>query len=516
VAIIGAGFSGIAAAVALKRENIEDLTIFDASAGVGGTWWANRYPGAEVDLESHIYSFSFARSDWSRTHASRRELHEYLESVVDRFDLRRHLRLGEKIETVRWVTEQSGYEITTSSGELYPLFTAVISAVGFLNIPVTPPFARDTSHFRGVVAHTSEWPETLDLTGKRVGVVGTGSSAVQVVAGAARHAASVTVFQSTPNWILPKGSRDFTDRERRRNRNRFVYAWQRGRLYMQYDLRQMRARHVRPHTLVYRRRRRAALNHLNRSLASQPELRRMVTPPFPFEGKRTVLSDDYYQALTRPNVTLVPRAAMSLTESGIIDAGNQAHELDVIALATGFDAANYLGSFKVIGSGGVELHDRWRGEPQALLGMMVPYFPNFFMLYGPNTNSVPLVSFYEAQARFAAKAIAGLRRTGRREVRVSERLTERYNDWLQHHLRRTAWVTAPSYYRSPTGRVVSQWPFGASFYIAATRLARHVALSYRSPAPTPADSSPPPEVASASRQAPAANGATGRGRQLAR
>lgn len=242
----------------------------------------------------------------------------------------------------------------------------------------------------------------------------------------------------------------------------------------------------------------------------------MVTPSFPFEGKRTVLSDDYYQALTRPNVTLVPRAAMSLTETGILDAGNQAHELDVIALATGFDAANYLGGFKVIGAGGVELHDQWKGEPQALLGIMVPNFPNFFMLYGPNTNSVPLVSFYEAQARFAAKAIARLRRTDRREIHVSERLTRRYNDWLQHHMRRTAWVTAPSYYRSPTGRVVSQWPFGASFYIAATRLARHVALRYRFPALRAAHPSPPREAAAASRHAPAANGSTGRGRQLAR
>jgi cation diffusion facilitator CzcD-associated flavoprotein CzcO len=480
VAIIGAGFSGLAAAVALQREGIEDFTIFDKAAGVGGTWWANRYPGAEVDLESHIYSFSFARSDWSRTHASRRELQQYLEDVVDRFGLRPHLRLGEAIETVRWIPDQSGYEITTSSGELYPLFGAVISAVGFLNVPVVPPFARYGHPFKGVITHTSAWPDGLSVQHQRVGVLGTGSSAVQVVAQAAKTAASVKVFQSTPNWILPKGSREYRERERGCNRNSVVYAWRRARLYLQYDLRQYRASHARPGGWSYERRARAARDHLNRSLEHHPQLRDLVTPAFPFEGKRTVLSDDYYQALTRSNVILVPHAVTGLTPSGAVDATGEEHELDVIVLATGFDAANYLGSFSVSGVDGADLHEQWNGEPQALLGLMTPGFPNFFMLYGPNTNSVPLISFYEAQARFAAKAIARLGGSGTREVHVSPRITDRYNEWLQDRLRRTAWGTARNYYQAPTGRIVSQWPFSASFYIAATRVARHVALSYRS------------------------------------
>ena len=165
------------------------------------------------------------------THASRRELQAYLEEVMDRFGLRPHLRLGEKIETVTWAPEQSGYEITTSSGELYQPFSAVISAVGFLNLPVVPAFARGEHPFSGVITHTSTWPEDLDPSGQRVGgVAELGSSAVQVVAQAARQAASVTVFQSTPNWILPKGSRDFSDTQRRWNRHRLVYAWRRERL----------------------------------------------------------------------------------------------------------------------------------------------------------------------------------------------------------------------------------------------------------------------------------------------
>jgi cation diffusion facilitator CzcD-associated flavoprotein CzcO len=513
VAILGAGFSGLAAAVALKRQGNEDFTIFDGAPGVGGTWWANRYPGAEVDLESHVYSFSFAPADWSRTHASRRELQEYLEGVVDQFGLRPHLRLGEKIETVTWAPEQSGYEITTSSGELYPPFSAVISAVGFLNVPVVPACARGEHPFQGVITHTSLWPEGLDLAGRRVGVVGTGSSAVQVVAEAAKRAASVTVFQSTPNWILPKGSRDFSAPERRWNRHRAVYAWRRKKLYARYDLRSYGASHARPGGWSYRRRSRAAREYLDTSLGDAPVLRSLVTPPFRFEGRRTVLSDDYYEALKRPHVTLVPHAVTALTASGAVDAQGEEHELDVIALATGFDAANYLGSFQVRGLNGIELHEQWNGEPQALLGLMAPNFPNFFMLYGPNTNSVPLVSFYEAQARFAAQAIARLDRSGRREVHVSQRLTDRYNEWLQDRLGRTAWGATRNYYQASTGRIVSQWPFSASFYIAATRLARHVALSYRPrTAESPEERRP---VACAPRAQHQANGAGERARRIA-
>lgn len=202
-----------------------------------------------------------------------------------------------------------------------------------------------------------------------------------------------------------------------------------------------------------------------------------MTPTFPVEARRTVISDTYYATLGRPNVHLIPHAVKGLTTHGAIDANGDQHDLDVIVMATGFDAANYLGNFTVTGEGGVELHEQWVGEPQAFLGLMVPGFPNFFMLYGPNTNSAPLVSFYEAQARFAARAISGLRR--RHAVQVSPAITRRYNDWLQSRLARTVWAETRSYFRARGGRIVSQWPFSASCYIAAARLSRPVATRYR-------------------------------------
>ena len=477
VAVIGAGFSGIAAGVALLRQGITDFTIFDGAAGVGGTWWHNRYPGAEVDLESHIYSFSYAPADWSRNYARRRELQRYLESVVDGFGLRRHLALGENVESVTWADDRGEYEITTSSGAAYAPFHAVISAVGFLSVPRIPSLTREEKAFAGVICHTARWPGGLDLAGKRVGVLGTGSSAVQVVAEAAACAAEVKVFQREPNWLLPKGSRDFSPAERRMNRHALVRRWRRLSLYLRYDVRQMRMSHARADGWVNRRRRHAAERFLAESLAGRPELRQLLTPAFPFEGKRTVLSDEYYQALLKPHVTLVPHGVKGLSATGVVDENGDRHGLDVVVLATGFDAANYLASLKVTGAGGRVLHQVWAHEPRAFLGMMVPGFPNFFMMYGPNTNSVPLVSFYEAQARFAARAIGRLATRGSREVQVSRAAADRYDHWLQSALQRTVWAQADSYFRASTGRVVSQWPFNASLYLIATRVGR-LALRY--------------------------------------
>jgi cation diffusion facilitator CzcD-associated flavoprotein CzcO len=479
VAIIGCGFSGIAAAIALQRRGIHDYVIFEASDGVGGTWWSSRYPGAEVDLESHVYSFSYAPADWTRTHAGRHELQRYLQRVADTHGVTPKVRFGERVEKVEWLDASANHLVRTSSGKDHGLFTAVISAVGFLNIPIIPPFAHGDTGFRGMVCHTSRWPDGLDLAGKTVGIVGTGSSGVQVAPEAAKVAAAVKIFQREPNWIVPKGARDFTPLERWFNRRRAVNALRRWKLFWRYDLRQVLGRHVIEGTRVHRRRATLARRHIERALANRADLRALVTPRHVFEGKRPVLGDNFYPMLRRPNVTLVPHAVKELTTTGVLDSQGQTHNLDVVVLATGFDASNYLGNVEVVGDGGVELHDRWRGEPEAFLGMMVPGFPNFFMMYGPNTNSVPLVSFYEAQARFAAGLIGRMAKNGWLRVEVKERAHRLFNSWLQMRLHKTVWSQAESYFRAGTGgKVVSQWPFSASGYIVALVLGARIGVRF--------------------------------------
>jgi cation diffusion facilitator CzcD-associated flavoprotein CzcO len=252
----------------------------------------------------------------------------------------------------------------------------------------------------------------------------------------------------------------------------------------------MRMSHARSSGWVNRRRRRASDRFLEESLAGHPRLRQLLTPAFPFEGKRTVLSDTYYQALLQPHVTLVPHGVKGLSATGVVDDNGDRHSLDVVVLATGFDAANYLASLKVTGLGGRELHEVWAGGPRAFLGMMVPGFPNFFMMYGPNTNSVPLISFYEAQARFAARAIGRLVSRRAHDVEVSRAVADRYDRWLQSALKRTVWAQADSYFRASTGRVVSQWPFNPSLYLAAARIGRF-ALRYHAVRPAGRDAACP-------------------------
>lgn len=480
VAIIGAGFSGIAAAVALKRQGIDDFVIFERSAGLGGTWRHNTYPGAEVDLESHIYSFSFERYDWTRTHAGWRELLTYLQYVAQKWDLLPHMRFNEQVEQVSWSDERQDYTVRTASQADHGRFTAVMSAVGFLNTPAKPPFVREEHDFTGPVCHTSEWRDGLDMAGKSVGVLGTGSSAVQIVTEAEKVASAVTVFQIEPNWMLPKEARDFSPLERRLNRLWPVYAYRRVKLYVDYDVRQHQARHARPDKALNRKRRAAALAYLHQEMSDRPELLELLTPDFPMEGRRTVISDTYYRALKSPKVRLVPHAVKGLSARGAVDADGEEHQLDMIVLATGFQAHQYLSTYKVSGENGVDLHERWADGAEAFLGTMVPGFPNFFIMFGPNTNVVPLVAFYEAQARFSAGLIARAAREGKRRIEVRRSAFYIYNDWAQNLLAKTVWATTESYFRAGanrTGKVISQWPSSPTLYLLAMRLLRRIATT---------------------------------------
>lgn len=474
VAIIGSGFSGIAAAVALTRQGIE-YDIFEADEGIGGTWWKNRYPGAEVDLESHIYSFSFERSDWTRTHAGWEELQVYLQHTADKWGVTPHVHLRTKVDEVRWDEASATYQLRTADGRDWGRYQAVISAVGFLNMPLVPPFARGETEFEGDLCHTSTWPEGLSMEGKAVGVVGTGSSGVQIIQEAVRTAREVKIFQLEPNWLIPKNAREFTPRERRLNKIAAVYRWRRLALYLDYDLRQFRSGHARVGGRNNKKRKETSLQFMHESLASRPDLLEHTTPDFPFEARRTVVSDTYYPALLDPKVSLVPHGVKAMTPTGVLDANGEKHELDMVVLATGFDAANYLGNYRVVGEKGRELHDRWQGEPEAFLGLMVPGFPNFFMMYGPNTNASPLVHFYEAQAAFAANLIGHLGK-GKSRIRLRERAMDQFNGWIQGRLRRTVWATTNNYFQAGSGKIVSQWPVGPTAYILATKLLRRWAV----------------------------------------
>ncbi|SOJ52629.1 Baeyer-Villiger monooxygenase [Mycobacterium simulans] len=463
VAIIGAGFGGLAAAVALRRRGIDDLVIIESAAGVGGTWRRNTYPGAACDIQSHLYSFSFApNKSWSRTYARQPEILAYLESVAGDFDLRRHLMLGTRVRTARWNEDTWQWDLHLDRGGRFLMLTAdaVVSAVGLFGSVKLPDIAG-LADFGGDLMHTAQWDHNVDLTGKRVAVVGTGASGVQVVPELAKVARQLTVFQRTPPWMVPKDDRPYSPTELTRfRRNPLAMRRTRWRIWkFQHDI---TATFV--HDPVVTARTGVATAFLERTVSDE-RLRRALTPDYPFRCKRVLLGDDYYRALQQDHVELVTDPIERVTKTSVVTAGGEAVDIDAIVLATGFETARYLAGIDVIGAAGQRLHERWGTDPSAYLGVAVGGFPNFFMLYGPNTNQGgnSIVYILEAGARLVASAVARLaRRGGCLEVRPEAE--KRYNDQLYADLERTIWTQCDSYFRSPTGRIVTQWPYSELEY----------------------------------------------------
>jgi cation diffusion facilitator CzcD-associated flavoprotein CzcO len=478
VAIIGAGFGGIAAAVNLRKRTAADFVIFEQAAGVGGTWWHNRYPGCEVDVHSHAYSFSFVRYDWPRTHATQAELVQYASDVVDRFGLRPHLRLGTAVTAVSWLDEQARYEVRTTAGDT-ELFDAVISAVGLLSVPRIPDWPG-LEAFGGVAFHTAQWQPGIDLTGKRVAVVGTGSTAAQVVPAVAEQAARLYVFQREPGWVEPKLERPFSPAERwlystvpgaqKAHRAWLFYkAMQRGRAFDLTNERQAA--------------RRAACVAFIQSAVADEAVRRRVTPSYPWGCKRVVLATTYYSALNRADVELVPHAVTAVTRTGVVDDTGTERAVDVLVLSTGFQPTNFLATLAVTGLGGLSLQDAWRTRQSAYLGITVAGFPNFFIMYGPNTNGAgSIIAQLERQAEFAARAIARIERGRWRYVDTDAAAQHRYVGWVDRQLAAHASAMdsgCTNYYHDANGANITQWPGSHLKYLLVVRVLGHRGLRPR-------------------------------------
>lgn len=467
IAIIGAGLGGIAAAVKLTRSTTAAITIFEQSAGVGGTWHDNRYPGCEVDVHSHAYSFSFLKYDWPRTHATQPELLAYAEHVVDRFGLRPHLRLSTRVTDLVWEEPTSTYTLSTEHGATAE-FDVVISALGLLSVPRYPDWPG-LETFGGPCFHTSRWEEH-DLTGKSVAVVGTGSTAVQIVPAIAPTAAQVYVFQREPGWVEPKHERDFTPRERwiyrhvplaqRLNRARIFHNG--NRRFRGYDVRSSRQRRMRE-----------ACERFIAATITDPQTRGAVTPGYPWGCKRPVLSSTFYPALNRDNVELVPHAVNRVLPTAVEDATGAVRDIDVLILSTGFQPTRFLAGLDVKGRDGRGIHDAWRERASAFLGITVPGFPNFFILYGPNTNGgVSVIAQLERQAEVVVRAVRRLS-ASRRVIDTSPAAARRFVDWVDKRLASNASAMSSgchNYYHDGSGHNVTQWPGGHLAYALATKV----------------------------------------------
>jgi cyclohexanone monooxygenase len=467
--VIGAGFGGIAAAVKLRARTDAEVVIFEQSSGVGGTWFDNRYPGCEVDVPSHAYSFSFIRYDWPRTHATQPELLQYANDVVDRFGLRPLLRLNTRVDELFWEEDTQTYRLRTASGE-ESSFDVVISALGLLSVPRYPTWPG-LDGFTGTAFHTARWAPEHDLTGKRIAVVGTGSTAAQVVPAVAEQASQLYVYQREPGWIEPKRERSYSARER------FIYrhvplAQKLHRAY-QFHLGNRRFKGYNVNSTTQARMR-ALCTAFITDTVRDPAVATALTPTYPWGCKRPILATTYYETFNRDTVELVPHEVVSMTPTGIVDVTGTEREIDVLILSTGFQPTRFLASLDVKGRDGRSIHDAWAERPSAYLGVTVAGFPNFFVLYGPNTNGgVSIIAQLERQAEVAVRYVRALERRPGTTVDTTASAQAKYLRWIDRRIATHASAMESgcrNYYHSESGANVTQWPGGHLLYLAMTKV----------------------------------------------
>jgi len=460
IAIIGGGLGGVAAAVKFKKAGFLNFTVFEQSAGAGGVWYDNTYPGCEVDIWSHLYSYSFMPYNWSRTHATQPEIKKYIDDTIDAFELRDHFRFSTRVEEIAWQDEKSTYLVRLASGEVQEC-DMVISGVGILNRPKYPDWPG-LDDFKGVKFHTARWDHTVELAGKRVAVVGTGSTGVQIVSAIAPTVGHLFLFQREPGWIIPKGDRDFTPEERssyaRSVISQKLERYKRFRA-MQKLVKSARVQGTKGNTML----REMGLRYL--STVKDPAVRKALTPNYPFGCKRIIQESRFYAMMNRDNVTLVPFAVQRVTESGIVAANGVEYPVDVLIIGTGFYAQDFLASFRAFGLGGRSLRDVWGESAKAFLGVTVPGFPNFVILYGPNTNGgASIIYQHERQAEAAVRMARRIERGAVIDTRKTA--LDRWTSWIDRVNAKylSATFHCHNYFYARDGRNVTQWPLSATRY----------------------------------------------------
>ena len=456
VAVIGSGFSGLCTAIKLKEAGIASFVILEKEAVFGGTWRVNHYPGAACDVPVHLYSFSFAQSaEWSRRFPHQRELLAYAEGIVRDYGLLPYLRLDHGLESADYDEARGWWRLRTRHGELTA--RSVVSATGPLSrarAPALPGLER----FQGKTFHSAGWDHGYDLRGKRVAVIGTGASAIQFVPEIAPLVAQLDLYQRSAPWVIPRPDRAIGAAERWLLRHfaplRQLY---RGLTYVQHEARYLAF----SWPSIMRVAEAESLRHLRRQLPHDAQLRRRLTPGYRAGCKRLLLSNDYYPALGRSNVTLVTDGIAEVRAHSVLAADGSERPVDAIIFGTGFDVEHALGQVRVRGRGGVLLGDLAQGGLEAYKGSTVPGFPNFYMIIGPNTGlgHSSMIYMIEANVRYVVDALLRRRAAGLRALEVRPAACRAYNAQLQRRLAGTVWATGcRSWYLSSSGKNCALWP----------------------------------------------------------
>ena len=487
VLVIGAGMSGLLTGIRLSQAGVS-YEILDKNADVGGTWFENTYPGCRVDSSNHIYSYSFEPNHhWPQHFSTQPILLEYFRGVADRYDLRGKIAFETEVETLDWDEPRALWKVAVrdrTGARRVIEANAVVTAVGQLNRPHMPEI-KGRDRFSGPAFHSARWRHDVDLTGKRVAVIGTGASAYQFVPEIAGKVGSLTVFQRTPPWGLPVPHyhEDVPDGmnwllEHVPYYDKWYRFWM---FWMVTDglLPMVTAdpgwngppTAVSAANLGFRE---MIAGAIAAQAPNRPDLVEKVVPTYPVGGKRALLDNGVWMAaLQRDNVSLVTDAITEITETGIVTADGTARVFDVIIYGTGFYASKFLEPMKIRGRGGADLHATWDGDPRAYLGMTSPGFPNLFMIYGPNTNIVvngSIIFFSECSVRYIVGCLKLMAETGARAMEPKREVHDAFNVRVDAANALMAWGApqVSSWYKNEKGRVTQNWPFALVDYWRAT------------------------------------------------
>ncbi len=470
VVVVGAGLGGLCVGAQLKKAGFNDFVILEKAGRVGGTWRENTYPGCACDTPVAVYQFSFARTlNWSHLFPRAVEVQRYTEDVADLCGLRSHLRLGEGGASIVWDDARALWRVTTTTGELLEA-QAVVTALGQLNRPQFPeiPGRED---FAGPSFHSALWDHNVDLSGRRVAVIGSAASAVQLIPEVAKVASHLTVFQRSANWVLPRLDREVTEAEKRVLATApEVTLSEREHLYLVSDVLFWQAfQYTEEGRAFYTE---MASNHLKMQVPNE-ELRRKLTPEYPIGCKRVLFADDYYPALMQPNVSLVTEGIARIVPSGVVDNDGVTHPADVLVYATGFETTGWYWSMDVTGRKGLTLREAWKRGPEAYLGITVTNFPNLFMVYGPNTNlgHNTITFMIERQAEYIVKCLDRMSKSNLASIEITREAQERFNRELQARLAKTTWADphCSSWYKTADGRITQNWAGHTREYRQATQ-----------------------------------------------
>lgn len=455
--IIGAGFGGIGMAHGLKQRGIENFLIVEKADTVGGVWRDNVYPGAACDVPSHLYSFSFAPNpDWSRAFAVQSEIHAYLERCADQFGIREHVLFGTAVLSAAFDEKSDCWTVRLSDGRVLTS-RLLISAVGQLSRPAIPHLEGSES-LEIPTFHSANWDHSIRLEGKRVGVIGTGASAIQFVPAIGDRVGHLTVFQRSPAYMLPKADRAYTDRERQRfAASPWRMKLHRLQIYLRYEARALAFTRVKQLMEV------AAgwpFRRMLKRAVKDPVLRAKLTPDYPIGCKRLLLTNDYLPTMARPDVELVTTGIRRVTSRGVETTDGEQREFDVLIYGTGFAATEFLSPMTITGRGGVDLNEAWSKGASAYLGMSVPGFPNFFMLYGPNTNlgHNSIVYMLESQIAHILRGIDRMAASKASRIEIGRDVFETQDARIQTRLAQTVWNGCKSWYINEQGRNTTNWP----------------------------------------------------------